>query len=35
MNYLLFSQNQEQPIKWFTKFDKEEINTKIFFNKQI
>lgn len=29
MNYLLFSQNQEQPIKWFTKFDKEGIKTEI------
>jgi hypothetical protein len=29
MNYLLFSQDQEQPIKWFTKFDKEEIKTEI------
>jgi len=29
MNYLLFSQDQEQPIKWFSKFDKEEIKTEI------
>ncbi len=29
MAHLLFSQEQEQPIKWFEKFDKEEIKTEI------
>jgi len=29
MNYLLFSQDQDQPIKWFTKFDKEAIKIEI------
>jgi len=29
MNYLLFSQEQNQPIKWFSKFDKEEIKREI------
>ena len=28
MAHLLFSQEQEQPIKWFEKFDKEEIKTE-------
>lgn len=29
MAHLLFSQEQDQPIKWFEKFDKEEIKTEI------
>ena len=29
MAHLLFSQEQDQPIKWFEKFDKEEIRTEI------
>lgn len=29
MAHLLFSQEQDQPIKWFDKFDKEEIKTEI------
>lgn len=29
MAHLLFSQNEDQPIKWFEKFDKEEIKTEI------
>jgi len=28
-NYLLFSLEQDMPIKWFEKFDKEEIKTAI------
>ena len=28
MAHLLFSQEQDQPIKWFEKFDKEEIKTE-------
>ena len=29
MAHLLFSQEQDQPIKWFDKFDKEEIKKEI------
>jgi len=29
MSYLLFSSEQNQPVKWFEKFDKEEIKTAI------
>ena len=29
MKHLLYSQEQNQPIKWFEKFDKEEIKTEV------